>query len=147
LILGASLLAACGSAAATTATGAAAAPGTDAAILVSDGGVLRPIGNGGRVTLREGSATVRFSNLAAERVDMDITLLDAGGRLAPADLLVSLESLDMDHGSTDVTAAPREGGYRASIAFPMPGAWRLRLRIDRGGSAETVTLVLPQVGY
>jgi hypothetical protein len=147
LVLAASLIAACGSAAATTAAGPAAAVATEAAILVSDGGVMRPMANGARVPLREGFATVRFSSLAAERVDVDVTVLDAAGHRTPAEVRLSYESLDMDHGSLDMQAVAREGGYRGTLEFAMPGAWRLKLRIDRQGGTETVTLVLPQVGY
>lgn len=145
-ILTASILTACGSAAATTPTPASGAGATEAAILASDGDVLRPIANGGRVALREGWATIRFSSLASERADLDVALFDVSGRSVRGDVRVSYASLDMDHGSTTTVAAEHEGAYRVPLEFVMPGRWRLVVRITRGDVQETLTILLPEVG-
>ncbi len=147
-ILAALLVGGCGSAAATTAVLPAAAPAAPGpVILVSEGGVLRPVANGGRVPVRDAWATVRFSDLTHERIDLDVAVLDIGGRSVPASVRVSFESTDMDHGTLDAIVAARDGGYRATIDVPMPGGLRVKLRIAREGSEDTVTLILPQVGY
>ena len=146
-MLAASFVGACGSAAATTAAPPAGAAVTKASILVSDGGILRPIQNGGRVPLRGGWATVRFSSLNADHIDLDVSIFDTGGRSVAAAVRLEYESTDMDHGVMGSKAVGREGGYRIPIDIPMPGAFRMTLHVTRGAAEDTVTLVLPQVGY
>lgn len=150
------LLAACAPAAAgsTAETAAAAAPAggpaasADVTILASEGGVLRPIANGGRVGLREGWATVRLSPVPLrERVELDVGVFDGSGRAVSGDVHVTYESIDMDHGRTTAAGIPDDSGHHVPLEFLMPGAWRLVLEITRGGITDKVTLVLPEVGY
>lgn len=164
-VLGALLLSACSSAAATSGAAgggpAAEAPaatsrtlaGEAAAtaavvILADDGGLLRPIANGGRIALREGWTTVRFSPVPlGERVRLDVAVFDGSGRAAPGELCVTYESLDMDHGRATEKGVPNHDGYFVPLHFVMPGSWRLVLKITRPGAEDRVTLVLPAVGY
>ena len=147
-ILAALLVAGCSSTVtmkpSTVSTTAAAKETT---ILASEGGVLRPIANGGRVALRSGWATVRLS---PTRVDQDgqleVSVFDADGRPATAEVSVDYVSMDMDHGHTMEHGVFHEDCYRMPLSFVMPGSWRLVIHVARGGTDETVTLVLPDVG-
>jgi len=119
----------------------------DTTILTSDGGVLRPIPNGGRVALRSGWAAVRLApGKLEDRGRLEVTVFDADGRQASADVSVDYASMDMDHGHTLEHGVVHEGCYRMPLTFVMPGSWRLVVRIARGGADETFTLVLPDVG-
>lgn len=135
-----------GSAARTSAGGPSAAGAVT--ILVSEGGLLRPVDNGGRVALHEGWATIRVSPVPLrERTELDVGVFDGSGRAVAGRVDVTYESIDMDHGRTTVTGIPDDGGYHVPLELIMPGAWRLVVEIARGGTADTVTLVLPEVGY
>lgn len=140
------LVTACAPAAATTAsTGAAEEQPT---ILASDGGLLRPITNGGRVAIPDGWATVTFSPLplAREQLDLDIAVLDAAGRPVDAAVQVTYEMLDMSHGVFTQRATLHQGRHRMPVNIAMPGRWRFTVTIDHGGRATTVVLVVPEIG-
>ena len=123
----------------------AAAP--QAPILIEEGGVLRPLANGGRVALRSGWATVRLSTLPPKvEADLVVALFDAAGAPAAGEVRAQYESLDMDHGRTSARSTPLEGAYRVPLSFEMPGAWKILIHVTRGGVDETVTLVLPLAG-
>ncbi len=130
----------------------AAAPTTsataDAPLMVSEGGVLRPIENGSRLSLRSGYATVR---LWPSPEDMDpnlqVGLFDAAGKPAVANVSVVAEMLDMDHGTETATGVLRDGLYQMHLSFGMQGRWRLVVHIARDGAEEILTLVLPWVGF
>ncbi len=150
-ILGALLITACSSVATTTPAPAAATPASAAAkettILANDGGVLRPIANGGRVALRNGWATVRLSPTRLDvEGQLEVSIFDPDGRPATADVSVDYVSMDMDHGHTIERGVLHEGCYRMPLVFLMPGSWRLVIHVVRGGTEETLTVVLPDVG-
>ena len=117
-------------------------------ILVSDGGVLRPMANGGRVAIPGGWATVTLSPLPLEReaLDLDVAVTDVDGRPVSADLRVAYEMVGMDHGSGAERALAHAGAYRMPLHLAMPGSWRLTVLIDRGGDVTTLVVVLPQAG-
>jgi len=144
------LLAACAPAAAK-ADGAAAigeahpATGSEGQpILVNEGGILRPIANGGRVALRSGGwARLTFSPFPlAQKSDLDVALEDAAGRLMSADVVVEYEMLDMDHGHVTEHAVLHQGRYRAPLSFSMYGAWKFAIRVTRGSNVETLAIVV-----
>ena len=142
---------------ATGCTAAAAAPAPapaavsaalpDAPLLASEGGVLRPIDNGGRVAMKGGYAEVRFTP-SPQSMDpqLQVSLFDPAGQPRTADVSVEWESLDMDHGTDSATGSLREGCYRMRLSFAMPGSWRLKVHVTGSGAEEIVTLVLPWVG-
>jgi hypothetical protein len=142
-------LLASGCVAATTAAVAPAAPAAmpDAPLLASEGGILRPIDNGGRVAMHSGYATVRLSP-SAQSMDplLEISLFDSAGNPANADVSVDYESLDMDHGTSVAKGVFHEGCYRMGLSFGMAGSWRLVIHVMRSGTEEKVVLVLPWVG-
>jgi len=116
------------------------------AILASEGGVLRPIANGGRVALRGGWATVTLAPAAGGEADLDIALFDSAGRTVTGDVRASYESMDMDHGSTVEPGVLHGDCYRVRLSFIMPGAWRVVVHVAHDGVEESLTLVLPQAG-
>lgn len=139
------LLATSCSAATTAVAPAAAAP--DAPLLTSEGGVLRPIDNGGRIALHSGYATVRLSP-SPQDLDpqLQVSLFNSSGQPMTGDVSVDYESLDMDHGMTVAQGVLHEGCYRMGLSFGMAGRWRLVIHVMGGGSEEQVVLVLPWVG-
>jgi hypothetical protein len=139
---------------ATGCSAAAAAPAPKAAVVVdeapllaSEGGVLRPIDNGGRVAMKGGYAEVRFTP-SPQSMDpqLQVSLFDPAGQPRTADVSVEWESLDMDHGTDSATGSLHEGCYRMRLSFAMPGSWRLKVHVTGSGAEEIVTLVLPWVG-
>lgn len=121
---------------------AAAAP-----ILLDEGGLMRPIPNGGRIPLRKGWATVRFDKIpVARQSQLVVTLFDGSGTTAGADIAAEYEALGMDHGRTAVRGAADGGSHRIRLAFEMPGQWKVTVSVTRDGSRETFTLVLPMAG-
>lgn len=125
----------------------AAAPGKDITILASDGAVMRPIANGGRVPLRSGWATITLSPVPLqETAQLKVSVFDADGRLAEANVSVDYASIDMDHGHTLEHGVLHENCYQMPLSFAMPGSWRLLIHVVRGPTDDTVTLVLPEVG-
>lgn len=145
------VLAACSTASAETATAmphaSAAAAVPDAPLLTSEGGVLRPVENGGRLPMRAGYATVRLTP-GPQSMDpqIDVTLFDNSGLPVTADVFAEYESLDMDHGVEKIQARAVDGGYRMRLSFSMQGMWRVVVHVARGASEERLTLVLPWVG-
>ncbi len=143
-VLAAVVLSGCGNAAALTPSSPPGDPPTP--ILTSEGGVLRPIANGGRIALMDGSATVTFDPYP---IGLDgrvrIETFDGSGSPRDADVTLMYESIDMDMGQT----TEKGGGPAAVHGFPlqldMPGAWRLVFTVTRAGAAQTVRVVLPQV--
>lgn len=117
-------------------------------ILISDGGVLRPVVNGGRIAIEGGWATVTLSPLPLEResLDLDVVLTGVDGQPVSADVEVAYDMVGMDHGSGRERAVAHAGGYRMPLHLAMPGSWRLKVRIDRGGEVTTLVVVLPQAG-
>lgn len=139
--------AACGRAAAVS---SGPPPGDAGAtvILANDGGVLRPIANGGRVTLRTGSASVRFVPYPVKLDgDLDVALFDANGRPVAGDVKVYYESIDMDHDRITARGVRHGDAYRVPFSFLMPGAWRLVITVGRpdDGTSDRFVLMLPQV--
>jgi len=136
-----------GCTAATAAAPAPAATTPDAPLLASEGGVLRPIDNGGRVALHSGYATVRLSP-SPQSMDplLQVYVFDSAGQAATADISVDYESLDMDHGISTAQGVWHEGCYRMGLSFGMAGSWRLVIHVVRAGAEEKVVLVLPWVG-
>lgn len=142
-----SLVASACAPAAAPAPVSAAASGKDVTILASDGGVMRPIANGGRVPLRSGWATVTLSPVPLQDTgQLKVSVFDADGRLAEADVSVDYVSMDMDHGHTVERGVLHENCYQMPLSFAMPGSWRLQIHVVHGAADETVTLVLPEVG-
>lgn len=139
---------ACGQASVgTPASASASATGKDVTILASDGAVMRPIANGGRVPLRAGWATITLSPVPLEETaQLQVSVFDTGGHLVDADVSVDYVSMDMDHGHTVEHGVLHENCYRMPLSFAMPGSWRLLVHVVRGGTDDTVTLVLPEVG-
>lgn len=117
-------------------------------ILVSEGGMLRPLENGGRVAISDGWATVRFSPPPLQRSDLvlDVAVLDAKGRPVQATVAVTYEMLQMDHGRSTERAVPHDGLFRMAVRIPMPGAWRFTIHIDRDGVASDLIVVVPEIG-
>jgi hypothetical protein len=146
IVLGLALVTACAPATATSA-GAIRAE-EEPTFLVSDGGVLRPIKNGGRVAIPDGWATVTFSPLPLQRSDLnlDVGLADAAGRPIDAAVEVTYEMLDMSHGVYAARATAHQGRYRMPVQVVMPGRWRFTLTIDRGGRPTTVVIVGADIG-
>jgi hypothetical protein len=120
---------------------------SEANLLVSEGGMLRPIDNGGRVGLKSGWATVK---LWPSPQDMDpnleVAVFDAAGNVVSADVWVVYEMMDMDHGIDESRATFREGLHRMHLSFGMQGSWKLVVHIARAGLEESVVLVLPWIG-
>ena len=137
-------------AACSTAAAKAPAPSTgmpDAPLLTSEGGILRPIENGGRVPMRSGYAIVRLTpGPQSMDPDVDVTLFDSAGQPVTAGVYAEYESLDMDHGIERVQARVADGGYRMRLSFAMQGTWRVIIHVARGPSDDSLTLVLPWVG-
>jgi len=152
LLIGA-LATACSTASADTGT-PTAAPANPAALsipdvplLASEGGVLRPIDNGGRVAMQRGYATVRMTP-SPQSMDprLEIALFDSDGKAQTADVWVVTEMVDMDMGSEEVHARVDNGTYTMRLSFGMPGAWRLKVHVVRAGNDEGFTIVVPWVG-
>lgn len=145
VVLALSLVTACAPAA--TAPAPAAVSATDVTILASDGAVMRPIANGGRVPLRTGWITVHFAPVPLEEDgELKVSVFDADGRPAQADVSVDYASMDMDHGQEMAQGVFHENCYQMHLSFVMPGRWRLVVHVARGGNEEAVTLILPEVG-
>ena len=133
----------------TAATAAVPTPtaAPDAPILASEGGVLRPIDNGGRLPLKTGYATVRlWPSPQSMDPNLQVALFDASGVASTAEVWVFTEMVDMDHGTETIPATVRDGVYQMHLSFGMPGSWRLVVHVKRGGVEETFTLVLPWIG-
>jgi hypothetical protein len=147
-VLAVVLASACGSAAAPAPTAHAATTAAKGiTILASDGTVMRPITNGGRVPLRSGWATVTLSPVPlAEDGQLQVSVFDADGRQIEAEVSVDYVSMDMDHGHTIEHGVMHGNCYQMPLSFAMPGSWKLVVHVVRGGSDESVTLVLPEVG-
>ena len=144
------LLAACSAASAETPTPmphATAAAVPDAPLLTNEGGVLRPIENGGRLPMRGGYATIRLTP-GPQSMDpqIDLVVFDAAGQALTADVFAEYESLDMDHGVEKIQARSVDGCYRMRLSFSMQGMWRVVIHVVRGAAEEKLTLVLPWVG-
>jgi YtkA-like protein len=119
----------------------------DAPILASEGGVLRPIDNGGRLPMKMGYATVRlWPSPQSMDPNLQVALFDASGQAATADVFVVSEMLDMEHGTETIPATVRDGFYQMHLSFGMPGSWRLVVHVKRDAAEETITLVLPWIG-
>jgi len=150
LILAGALLGACGAATAATAPSPmpAAVEVIETTILVSDGGILRPIENGGRVAIPDGWATVTLSPPPLQRTDfaLDVEVLDASGRALDAAVDVTYEMVQMDHGVFTERATSHAGRYRVPVHIPMPGMWRFTVSIDRGGVVTSLIVVVPEIG-
>jgi hypothetical protein len=143
-LLGLLLATACSAATAAVPT---PTPGPDAPILASEGGVLRPVENGGRLPLKTGYATVRlWPSPQSMDPNLQVAIFDASGQAAVAEVWVISEMLDMEHGTETIPATVRDGFYQMHLSFGMPGAWRLAVHVKRGGVEETITLVLPWIG-
>jgi len=126
---------------------ASAAAVPDAPLLTNEGGVLRPIENGGRLPMRSGYATVRLTP-GPQSMDpqIDLVVFDSSGQPLTADVTAEYESLDMDHGVEKIQARAVDGCYRMRLSFSMQGMWRVIIHVARGGADEKLTLVLPWVG-
>lgn len=145
-VLAAILVAACSPGASTTVEPGPVASAKSITILANEGGVLRPIENGARLPLRSGWVTLRLATAATLEGQLEVSVFDADGRQATADVAVDYSSIDMDHGHTTEQGVLHEGCYRMPLSFAMPGAWRLVIHVVRGGTPETLTVVLPDVG-
>jgi ABC-type transport system substrate-binding protein len=134
-----------GATAAPPATTPAAAP--EAPLLANEGGVLRPIDNGGRVAMHDGYATVRLSP-SPQSMDplLQVWVFDSAGQAQEADVTVDYDSLDMDHGVSTAHGTLHEGCYRMGLSFGMAGSWRLVIHVTRAGAEEKMVLMLPWVG-
>ena len=144
------VLAACSTASAQTPTAmphASVAVMPDAPLLTNEGGVLRPIENGGRLPMRSGYATVRLTP-GPQSMDpqVDLVVFDSAGQAVAADVFAEYESLDMDHGIEKTQARQVDGCYRMRLSFSMQGMWRVVIHVARGTTEEKLTLVLPWVG-
>lgn len=119
----------------------------DAPLLASEGGILRPFDNGGRLAMHSGYATVKLSP-SPQSMDplLQVSVFDSAGQAQDADVSVDYESLDMDHGVTTAVGHFHEGCYRMGLSFGMAGSWRVVIHVKRSGSEEKVVLVLPWVG-
>ena len=146
MVLGLALVTACAPAAATSA-GAIRAE-EEPTLLVSDGGVLRPIRNGGRVAIPDGWAAVTFSPLPLQRSDLylDVGLADPAGRRIDAAVELTYEMIEMSHGVYEARATAHQGRYRMPVQVAMPGRWRFTLTIDRGGRPTTLVIIVPDIG-
>lgn len=150
LLLAGALLGACGAAATATVPDpeSTAAEAIETTILVLDGGMLRPVENGGRVAIRDGWATVTLSPPPLQRTDfaLDVAVLDASGRAVDAAVEVTYEMVQMDHGVFTERATIHAGRYRVPVHIPMPGTRRFTVRIDRGGVVTSLIVVVPEIG-
>lgn len=145
-LLAALLVGACAARVPAAVAEPAAPADAEATVFVSEGGMLRPLANGGRVALRDGWAEVRFTPYPlGPRSDLDVRIIDGrSGRAADADVTVLYEMLGMEHGMVVQRATPRSDGHHtAPLNVAMPGQWRFMLRIARSGEVESVVLVLP----
>jgi hypothetical protein len=143
-ILGALLVAGC---AAPTVSAPTPPAVPDAPLLASEGGILRPIDNGGRIAMHGGYAMVRLSP-SPQSMDplLQVSLFDTADQPMTADVSVDYESLDMDHGISSTTGMFHDGCYRMGLSFGMAGSWRVIIHVARAGNEERLTLVLPWVG-
>ena len=150
LILAGALLGACGVAptAAPPDPEPAMVEVIDTTILISDGGMLRPIENGGRVTIPDGWVTVTLSPPPLQRTDftLDVEVLDDSGIAVDAAVEISYQMLQMDHGVFTERATAHAGRYRIPVHIPMPGTWRFTVSIDRGGVVTSLVVVVPEIG-
>lgn len=121
--------------------------GAAAHILIDEGGVMRPVANGGRVALRAGWATVRFDRVPiGPDSQVVVTVFDGSGAVIVSEVTAVYEALDMDHGRTVARSAIDGASHRMRLAFEMPGQWKVTVTVAREGSQETFTLVLPMAG-
>ncbi|MBM4434231.1 MAG: hypothetical protein FJ028_03825 [Chloroflexi bacterium] len=150
LRLVAALLISCGGASATSAGAprVAAVSAERPTILLNEGGVFRPIDNGGRVAIPGGWATVEFSPLPLTRSDvyLDVAVLDPAGKPVGATVSVSYEMVLMDHGTYSRQASMHGGRHRMPISIVMPGKWQFAIAIDRNGTVTRFLVVVPEIG-
>jgi len=140
------LIASCSAASAAAPTPTTTAM-PDAPLMVSEGGVLRPVDNGARLPLPSGYAIVKLTpGPQSMDPDLDVTIFDSAGTPAGVDVSAEFESLDMDHGIERVQARKTGSSYRMRLSFAMPGTWRVVIHVARGTSEEKLVLVLPWVG-
>jgi len=144
-VLLATMLVGCTASAATPSTGTDAEDGVT--MLASDRGIMRPLENGGRVSLASGYATLRlWPSPRSMDPDVYVSVFDETGKAVAADVSIDWEMLDMDHGQNTDHAQLRDGTYRTRLSFGMAGRWRLVVHIDRGGIDEKVVVLLPSIG-
>lgn len=127
------------------------APGADevteqvtAAVFLSEGGVMRPLQNGDRVALLEGGwATLTFSVFPPrDGSELEVALQGT----AATSISVATEMVGMDHDATTETAVLRDGRYLVPLSFPMPGAYRVLVRVSGAAATSTLTLVIASGG-
>lgn len=144
LVLAAALVAgACGAPAAAP---RALAPSADAtpAVFLSEGGLLRPIVNGARVPIADGSVELSFKPYPpATTTQLDVVVRDAAGQPQDADVAVVFDMIGMDHGAALARAVPAGGRLRASIGLPMAGPWRFVLQVKRVGDVQSLLFIVP----
>lgn len=115
------------------------------AVFLSEAGALRPIANGGRVPIADGSVEVSFAPYPPETTtQLVVVVRDATGRAVPADVRVLYEMLGMDHPAASALALRDGERHRATIGLPMPGAWRFVLRVGRAGTATSLLFIVPE---
>lgn len=133
LLASALLLAACGAPAVAPAD-------VTASVFLSEGGFMRPLANGARVALIEGGwATLTFSEFPPRdgcHLEIDLESTSA------TSVSVATEMVGMDHDMASPAALEHAGRYRVPLAFPMPGAYRVLVRVETAAGASTLTLVV-----
>lgn len=154
LILGAIVLAACVGAAAalpqaTPAPTPAAPEPTNARLelFVMDGPIASRIANGARVRIANGWIEARLSGFPPGPLAKIDVLVISGATKAPAtaDVTVSYEMAEMDHGVDVQHARAAAGGHHAAtLELWMVDVWRVTIRVVlEGVTSDVVLLVTP----
>lgn len=136
------LLVAC--AAPAAAEPAPPAPPATPSVFLSESGMLRPIANGGRVPIADGSVELSFAPYPpATTTKLDVVVRDAAGRSTAADVMVVYDMIGMEHGAMSARAVAEGEHHRASIGLPMSGPWRFVLRVARPGAVTSLLFIVP----
>jgi hypothetical protein len=121
----------------------AATPATPA-VFLSEGGLLRPVPNGGRVSMVDGSVEVSFAPYPPRTTsELSVVVRDAAGRPVAADVVVVYDMIGMEHGAMFARAVASGERQRASIGLPMPGPWKFTLRVTRASEVSSLLFIVP----
>jgi nitrogen fixation protein FixH len=83
------------------------------------------------------TVAARFARDAAQSAEIELRLTERGGApLAGAAVTaVFARPVERDRDFTVVLQSAGNGRYRGRAAFPLPGAWDVKYRIERGGQS------------
>lgn len=130
----------------TNATGIEPAEG-EPHVFVSNGNMVTPLQNGGRVKLTNGWARLTFTPYPPRaRSDLDVQVFYGdSGEPTIAEVSVAYEMIGMEeHGVVIQRAIPRANDhYILPLNVGMPGFWRFSLKVVFGGTMSTFVLLIP----